>query len=279
MTETEKQNRFFPYGTKCPECSYTLGTKVMLVCPECGSPTETLAANGLILEITEQHRSAIPKSVYPKPDRYIDKFIARQTRDIFIPPLVVGVTLWIISVFTLTRLGYRPAYEASILAWLFFTALLVGFPISLIAQYIRGSFRSRQRESAHSDGMKLDRVERYDFELSRALIMSFDGQRWLLIRSIWYGQGLLYLFPPDAIQRLDIDLSKPIGENASLDIIPSSRVVVGFETNGKEIPLRESDSLKPRCIARKLKSVTTAAHESAFLGKRKTKGSCFTSDI
>lgn len=277
MTEGSAHNRFFPIGTKCPQCKYALEA-VTDVCPECGMPIEMLSANGTIEDLIPETADKFPIPLHPRPDRYIDLVLHSRVYDFFGKFLIIGLLLWILAVFILTRFEYKPAYETPTLIRLFLLSQIIGIPASIIGATLYAELLSYFHRRAQAKGLELGKLERYCFTVTRSLIIERDGESWLLLLTNWYGSRLIYFFPPEEIERLAIDLDQPIGKDAEILINPLSRACAEFKAHGEPAPTRRTSSVRLRYLASKLHRVKGAPDEWVFLRRRKSKGSYFTSD-
>ncbi len=160
--------------------------------------------------------------------------------------------------------------------------LLGAIALAILAQliwYTARSIKYRKKQSTLiQEDIDRGRIERVNYQATRAIWISADSKVSLLLRLSFNGMNWVMFVPHQSINGMKITPFQNLGSNIKITYLPTCMYVVAIEFEGTSIPARTSDSISLLSIAKLYTIPLSAADEYSFLPKRKTKGSFFTSD-
>lgn len=236
---------FFPFGTPCPGCGYTLTGCEPGSCPECGAVTLDLAYPGLVREMTPEERERAEPAGSRVP-RWSE--VAKRSLLVFQAPLGVAFLLVfvVVVVFPLLRSieQSRAATHVVVRAGLSSLALFV---LMLIGQFVYSWWShcgtDRRGRAAWTDDLEAGRVEEYHHEVTHAMRVTAADSEWLLLR-----------LRGGHVLRLTAEGQRSVRGGPVLEVcgrlrlvsLPRCHAIVGLEFDGEpiDVPLRED--LRPR---------------------------------
>ena len=244
----DEPSKFFPFGTPCPGCGYTLTGCVPGSCPECGVVTVDLAHPGVIREITLEERERValmaPDTGSWRALRYAVYGCLQTQNTVLGIIFLVGLISFVII--PILRLADRVVDLWQVV--IDSAVRLVGLIVTLAVVQIGLSWwghRSGVKKNvvAVAGDLEAGRVEVYHYEVTHAMRVEGREGEWLLLR---IRGGFVLRVTAEGRKVICGEANLQVCERMRLAILPRSHWVVGLEFEGEpiDVPLRED--LRPR---------------------------------
>lgn len=268
----------YPFGTKCPSCSYPLHDSSNAICSECGSIIDHLALPGDSIELSDELRVYAQRLSVLKGQSFALVLPSPRIPDLITRPIFGGFVVFVLVLIVYSERRWNYMYDYAELAGI----LLGTIALATLSQLIWYSARSikyrRKQNRLIQEDLDRGRVERVNYQVTRAIWISTNTNYSLLLRLSLNGMNWVLLVPHQSLEDLKITPLQDLGSNIKVSYLPICHYVVAINFEGASVQTRVSDSISLLSIANLYTIPLSAADEYSFLPKRKTKGSYFTSD-
>lgn len=237
-------SRFYPVGTVCPGCGYSMAGCGGTCCPECGGVTADLAYPGVARGISEAEReraAGLGFSLHAWAVLAAARDGTGQLMGVLVLFGILGFVVW-----PLLRSVDRMESSVLVVARAAGTGAAVFAACALV--HVGTTWgRVRREVDARRDALAADlargRVEEYHHELTHAMRIPDGEGECLLLR---FHGGFVLGLRPAAQRRLGIGPEGAVGGRVRLSMLPRSRGLVGIEFEGEPTPTSRRPDLRLR---------------------------------
>lgn len=237
-----------------------------------------LAVMGDSIDLLDNLREYVQRLNVPRGQSFALVLPSTRVFDLISRPIFAGFVMFILVVVVYSERRWNYMYDYAELAGI----LLGSITLAILAQvlwYTLRTIKSRKKQSILiQEDLNRGKVERVNYQVTRAIWISDDNKYSLLLRLIFKGNSWVMFVPHQSIGDMNITPQQDLGSEIKISYLPSCHYVIAIEFDDTNIPARTSNSISLLSIAKLHTLPLSAPDEYSFFPKRKTKGSYFTSD-